>query len=343
MLPKFSSILVSLTEVCHVGCKHCGFIGSARDREPDPHALTAWIDQISDYGVPAVIFTGGEPFERRQVLKAGVRRAVQRQLRTGVFTSSYWASSYSTATDVLDEVGPITTLYLSTDVFHQQRVPYSNVHNVIRAASHAGVAEIVLCITYANSDELSEVKQQYAEYTGLVRFHEDRVIPTPYLSLGVLRNQGPLRTLVPSMFKSTCWLKTPLINPNGDLFTCHIGKAGAHRDLQETPYFLGNLFDQTFVEIMRTAANSLRYQYLRTHGPAGVAEMATTDQRLLAHTDRNEYTSDCDMCFSILSSEHGNEALTTYVSRQRIVDSINIKLTLTLAEEPVAAGERLDP
>src|SRR5437667_11837073 len=97
MLPRFNSVLVSVTERCHVGCAHCGFIGSVREREPEPQEMANWVSQACEYGTPKIIFTGGEPFERLDCLVGGVGAAKKAGTPAAVFTSSFWASCADSA------------------------------------------------------------------------------------------------------------------------------------------------------------------------------------------------------------------------------------------------------
>lgn len=141
MVLKFKSVLISVTEACHVGCAHCGFIGSVRDRESDPDELACWVTQACAYGAPVVIFTGGEPFERLECLSKGVAAARSHGIPSAVFTSSYWAKSTQIARETLSQLEGLKHLYLSSDVYHQRRVPYQNVYNVnglhyLRATRH---------------------------------------------------------------------------------------------------------------------------------------------------------------------------------------------------------------
>src|SRR5882762_2457450 len=131
MFPTFTSLLISVTEACHVGCSHCGFIGSTREREAEPEEMALWISQACSYGIPKMIFTGGEPFERLEVLAGGVRAGLAFGVEIGVFTSSYWGDSRERAKKTLSYVKGVTHLYLSSDTFHQRRVPYQYVFNVI--------------------------------------------------------------------------------------------------------------------------------------------------------------------------------------------------------------------
>ena len=339
MLPKFKAILISITEKCHVGCGHCGFIGAVREREAEESELQDWVRQACEYGIPNIIFTGGEPFERFECLEKAVAVAEQAGIPVAVFTSSFWASTYDDAFRTLKRLPGLKHLYLSSDIFHQRKVPYQYVFNVIDAATRLLNIEITICITYTNDNERAQVRDRYAAYGERLRFHEDRVIPNPYFSKVVLSSQGTLRPPRPEEFRCGCEIGTPLINPNGHVFSCHVGKAAAHRDLRELPYYLGNLYEQSFAEIMKGAALRLDYQFLRTFGAEGVASLYVHDQNLTDKVDSQGFTTACDMCFSTLKTGAGRSVLEDYVKSPTVRDAIDIRLTLLKKEGPIGYHE----
>lgn len=333
--PRYDSVLLSITERCHVGCAHCGFIGAKREREATLEEIRSWTEQLCAYGVPRLILTGGEPFERLDAMEVAVATAAKSMSIVSTFTSSFWGSSPSEARAVLQRLPGLRQLYLSSDSYHQKRVPFEYVYNVIDAAMELRIPYITICITYGNDQELAEVKARYAQWGSALVFHEDRVIPTPFLSKRVLALQAHGAAVSSANYGRTCYLQTPLINPNGDLFACHSGKAAAHRVLRDSPYFLGNLREQTFAEIANRVSRRWDYQYLRTQGPRGVAQLAEESPEILREVGRSEFTSPCDMCFSILKTRSGNDALGNRAAKPDIQDDINMRLALGLGEEPI--------
>lgn len=331
---KFNSVLMVLTEACHVGCQHCGYRGSPRDRDMTSDDVTTWIDQILGYGVPEIIFTGGEPFERLDLLVPGVARTGHWNARSSVFTSSFWAASFGEARSVLGRLAGLTTLYLSTDVYHQAQVPLQYVRNAIDAAIDAGVRNISLNITYATEEDRQLIASQYSDYGDRINIYADRVIPLPdpTASLLLLRGQDSLRQFAPHAYAVRCWLGTPLVNPNGDLAACHIGKAGSRRDLRELPYFLGNLREESFDAIMGRCESRQDYQYLRTHGPRGVAQMAADLPEVMQALPRRTFTTECDMCWSVLETPEGARSLPLYSTSK--ADRIEARRVIGLGEGP---------
>jgi radical SAM protein with 4Fe4S-binding SPASM domain len=76
------------TRACNLRCIHCYYTARAR---PDPDELTtsqakAMIDDLAAFGVPVLLFSGGEPLLRGDLLELG-RYAVGRGLRTVISTN----------------------------------------------------------------------------------------------------------------------------------------------------------------------------------------------------------------------------------------------------------------
>lgn len=332
----YRSILVSVTEGCNVGCGHCGFLGSTRERETAAQDIAEWVRQACEFGIATMIFTGGEPFERQEVLAAGVASARRCGTPSAVFTSSFWGTSLAAARETLARFEGLEHLYLSSDVYHQKRVPLERVHHVIDAARSLGIPKISIVITYASETDRLEVRSWYARHGDSLRFCEERVIPTPYIGKA-LRGQDALLPARPDAYEPHCWLDTPIINPNGDLFACHVGKAGAHASLEEIPYWLGNLRRSSFAEIMAASRSRADYQFLRTHGPRGVAELFAAYPDLEETIGRSGFTGPCDMCFSALSHPAGAAALREYAATPAVVARTNVRLALELGEPPMPA------
>jgi hypothetical protein len=327
---KFKSVLIVLTEACHVGCQHCGYIGSKRDGEVEPEELSSWVEQVVAYGVPEIIFTGGEAFERFEVLESGVRRSKELNTPSAVFTSSFWAVSREAALERLSRLDGLQRLYLSTDVYHQKRVPVGNVRNAIDAAIELKIPNIRLEITYATEFDRILIASYYEDYQDKISIHADRVIPNPKFSPKVLANQDTLLGYSPVNYKHTCWLGTPLINPDGNIFACHVGKAAAHADLSRLPYFLGSLRTASFASLMGRSERRSDYQFLRTHGPKGVATMVVENPEVFSVLPTQQFTTACDMCMCTLKSEQGSEFLPEYANHRR--DDIDARLVLALGE-----------
>lgn len=319
----YHSILISVTEVCTVGCRHCGFTGAIRERQAETSEIADWVTQACDFGIRNIIFTGGEPFQRFRLLKAGVQAAASHgnSPHIGVFTSSFWGKDREAVDTILGQLKGLTNLYLSTDVFHQEQVPAQYVMNVIEGGLSHGVDKIELCITVANDEEEEQICSLYDKYRDQLYVHTLRVIPTPHIDT----DQPPGDLPTPDRFETSCFLHTPLVNPNGDLCSCHIAKVGAHAPLRDEVYFLGNLKERTFKEIMSDAEEDYGYQFLRAFGPQGVARMVQSSENLKARFGHKEFSGGCDLCSKVMMNRHGKAALKEYVSdpfQRELIDTV---------------------
>jgi len=328
----YTSLLVSVTESCTVGCRHCGYLGSTRSKEATEDQIADWVTQALDYGIPNIIFTGGEPFQRFRLLKAGVRAAHEHESHPGIssFTSSFWGKSPEAVDQILDQLSGLDHLYLSTDVFHQERVPPAYVMNVIDSAIRRGFNHITLCVTIAEDAEEEQFRTLYQGYGDRLMFHIDRVIPSQFT-----KTSHPQRQLKPiaANFSADCYLKTPIINPDGDIAACHIAKVGAHQSLDDEVYFLGNLHREPFSDIMKRSEGNYQYQFLRAFGPQGVARLVQQSDSLRTHFGERTFTRDCDLCCRVLLNKKGKEALREWTDdsfNRELIDSV---LTTRLGED----------
>jgi radical SAM protein with 4Fe4S-binding SPASM domain len=76
------------TKACNLRCIHCYYTAHA---EPDPDELStaearAFIGDLADFGVPVLLFSGGEPLMREDIFELGAY-AVARGLRTVISTN----------------------------------------------------------------------------------------------------------------------------------------------------------------------------------------------------------------------------------------------------------------
>ena len=81
-------VVWNVTRKCNLRCRHCYIDASL---EADTGELTtaqakAMIDDLASFGVPALLFSGGEPFLRKDLFSLG-RYAVSRGLRTVISTN----------------------------------------------------------------------------------------------------------------------------------------------------------------------------------------------------------------------------------------------------------------
>lgn len=319
----YSKILISVTEVCTIGCRHCGFTGSIRERQPTTGEIGDWVTQACDFGIGTIIFTGGEPFQRFSLLKAGVKAAATHPSKPaiGCFTSSFWGKDPQSVGKFLDQLPGLTHFYLSTDVYHQERVPTQYVRNVIDGALARGITGLSLCITIGKDEEEQQIRSLYADYGDQLLVKVDKVISSPYIDPVAATRKPP----EPRHFAPHCFLHTPIVNPNGDLCACHAAKVGAHHPQERDVYVLGNLKENRFQDIMDNADGNYSYQFLRAYGPQGVARLVGETPELRDRFGPQLFSNGCDLCSRVLLTKEGRRALNEHAEdsfNQMLIDEV---------------------
>lgn len=160
---RFSAILFNIVEQCNLRCRHCGFFRSERSGEMAETCLVRWAAQAIEYGIPQVIFTGGEPFTRPGLLRAGVSAVRSAGGKSGVFTNASWAAGVAEAVRVLEPLEGLSQLFVSTDLYHLESVPPERVRNAIEAALAVGIRNVVLCVSYTTEHDRSAVHGLFAD------------------------------------------------------------------------------------------------------------------------------------------------------------------------------------
>jgi hypothetical protein len=132
-----------------------------------------------------------------------------------------------------------------------------------------------------------------------VNFNYLPVIPNDYIKRLIPDVDTNNMSFVHSDYSSKCFLHTPLIDAEGNVCTCHIGKVGTHLDIRKLPYFLGSLRQNSLKQIFDSSESNYLYQYLRLFGPKGIAQ-AVNNSPLGEQFHKKCYSGDCHMCADIL-------------------------------------------
>jgi len=139
-----------LTMSCNFECDHCFLHCSPRAEGTftlaQLHNVFAEIDKMP--AIDNVYFEGGEPFLYHPLLIAGVGLAKERNLKIGIVSNSYWATSVEDAMLWLAPLAEakITDLSLSSDEFHGGDDGASFARNAAEAARRCGIDASTICI-----------------------------------------------------------------------------------------------------------------------------------------------------------------------------------------------------
>jgi len=135
------TVLFFITDQCPVGCSHCSV-----DSRPDSPRVTDWplFEQVVA-GIAAlplaesVAISGGEPFVERRALPYAVDAFADAGKAVVVFTSGHWAPRERQPAAWIPKVlRRVSTVFLSTDAFHQGTVDQRQFTAAVRIVAEAG-------------------------------------------------------------------------------------------------------------------------------------------------------------------------------------------------------------
>jgi hypothetical protein len=135
------TVLFFITDQCPVGCSHCSV-----DSRADSPRVTDWplFEQIvagiaALARVESVAISGGEPFVERRALPYAVDAFADAGKAVVVFTSGHWAPKERQPAAWIPKVlRRVSTVFLSTDAFHQGTVDQRQFTAAVRIVAEAG-------------------------------------------------------------------------------------------------------------------------------------------------------------------------------------------------------------
>jgi hypothetical protein len=138
------STLLFITDRCPVGCAHCS-VDSRRDSPTitDFELFGEIVEWLVAQDDDVIGISGGEPFVERRGLALAARRITEEGKHLVVYTSGVWAKRPDPPAWIADVLRRCTTVFLSTDAFHQEGVGDAHYVNAARAIQRAGAWIVV--------------------------------------------------------------------------------------------------------------------------------------------------------------------------------------------------------
>jgi pyruvate-formate lyase-activating enzyme len=294
---------LAMTEQCPVGCRHC--LSSSRTMQvPDMPALEthlAWIEQVSHVDrCTSISITGGEPFLHFQRLLQVVDGCRSHGLRATVFTSGYWATSDEIAAEKLNQLSHagLTYITVSTDEYHQERVPLANVARVLNAAKGCGISRKVALTYLPRGRGAAQVKRD------LLRELGQGTLNGVQIEVGGIVKVGRAHELVfpgrqqGGQSKLVCNALGPVIQLDGTVASC------CRAPLPYTsPLIMGDLNAEDFQSIYQRFLSHPVIPFIQTWGLLEMLERLIDEglaTGLESYSDAREEEI-CELCQAILS------------------------------------------
>ncbi len=168
---SLSKVTIFPTLECNIGCKHCGTGRHVKKETMDDGLLERLLNDI-DKTDAKITITGGEPLQEGyayRLLDCLCNSGIDRKSDVTIFTNGSWAGSYDEAEQMIRQLNDanVSRVNISTDEYHREFVPLSNVANAINAADDSPI-EVSIAVRSFKSTVREDTKAIYrlAELVG---------------------------------------------------------------------------------------------------------------------------------------------------------------------------------
>jgi hypothetical protein len=249
----------------------------------------------------AVLFSGGEPFSNPQALAYGLDICRAKNVRSIVGTSAYWAPSRADGRRFLSRFPKADTIWISTDIFHEEFVPLGHLKNALDVCRDLSI-HVAFQIVDDDPEHSDFVSRFFAEVDP-GREIESEMYFTPLGYEGraseFLQVEGHAKNGLDAIPEVPCpWLGAPWIHEDG--VACACPNLRVHSAVDH-PLQLGNLHKVDFDVISREAQKSGYVQALRTLGPRGIVDNFPVESW---GWDRKRFVGRnmCDLCHDLMAT-----------------------------------------
>ena len=298
-IPFLSSIGFSITARCPAACHHCIMeAGPHRKDEMSLADLRAWMEQAALYRqgyIKSVVITGGEPFYNLALLRSSLECAASLGLIPIVITNAYWATSLSTAIEILESLPAIRILTVSTDVHHQLFIPLANAKNALLAARALHLPHNAAVCFEKEGDPAHRTTK--AELERVLDPRLVRSAPTLHVgrALRKLKAERFETTTDYPMFPCTA-ADYPTIFPDGKVIGC----MGIVKDLPAGhPLLLGNVRQRPLADLLDESEQNTALHVLRVWGPGRLLTMLQEAGAAQHMPERYAKYGCCDLCYAM--------------------------------------------
>lgn len=317
-LPFLRCVGMIITYQCQISCRHCILeCGPNRKEEMSLKDAHNWIDQLAEYDdhwVKILAISGGEPFIDLPRLKDIVQYADRKGFAVVVITNAIWATSVADAADLLDEIPEIKHMAISTDEYHQEKIPIERVHNAIRASNERGLAvEVHLCTDSLDNPIFIESNAKLKEW-----------LPENDIRISLALPYGNAREIIginkelemdhePPPYACTS-AATPLIYPDGKIVGC----VGPIFSIPcQNPLLLGDLRKETVNDLLERAELNPILHILRLWGPRKLVSLLKESEIKNSLPYRYDQLGICPTCIRLMSDQSlVNEMWRTFTTKE---------------------------
>ena len=308
--PDVVHLAIMLTRRCNMSCAHCSVESSPKIKgEPSAAELLEAVRAAHKSGVQSILFTGGEPMLREEVLVELLRECQSLGLSTALASNGFWGKTPERARQTvarLKEAG----LQLTTISYDRYHADYQGPQPAVNIARAVGEAKLTINISVtrtAQETDLDAIVAPFAEVPNAnLRFYDVQPI-------GRARDfePGTLRGELGG-FCNAC--TAPALTDDGRLTACN---GPSYFSDAASPLAIGNVADEPLDVLLHRHREDAILEAVRTHGPQWIlGELQTLPG--FENWARPSYGGMCDLCLHLNSDEAAVTALRAHLDDPRL-------------------------
>jgi len=260
-----------------------------------------WVREAADAGVRNVLFTGGEPMLREQVVLRLMNECHRRGVSSRLATNGFWGKNPGDARKRLKalRLAGLVALNVSYDRYHAEFQGPEPALNIARAAAELDFTINITVTRLADDSELGKVVEPFRELPNVrLRFYDVQPV-------GFAKDlpRSSLRSEVDG-FCSACSI--PAITDDGRMTACN---GPAYFSNAASPLSIGTLAESSMEDLVKLHRCDPILETIRTSGPAGLREELKSIKGFEDFPWKDQYYGMCELCLQITSNPQAVEAL----------------------------------
>lgn len=301
------SLIFNICNQCNMRCRHCSNVDSLNDEQKaDPSLILEWLSDAAEAGVKEVTFVGGEPFLFLDDLILYCAKSQELGMKSCIITNAYWANTKDEAFEILQKLQGLSSLLVSSDVFHLEYIDSSIIKNAIEACIELNIS-VALNATCATKSEKKQMWNIYDKYKNVLFINTHMLMP-----IGSAKSLPIDRWLLEAKIDelpTICGINNFLVEMDGEIHAC------CNAILSEEPFlYAGNMKKESLQTILPKIQDDFLYNFIKEYGPRGIGKILK-DSPYYAELKQKQYTCECDFCVGILGSKERQLYFINQISR----------------------------
>ena len=334
MIP--TSVSVFFDYQCNFACDHCS-VGSSPETKfemPEERWDRVFEELTTLDTLQMVCFTGGEVTLHKDRLLDAIERVTDAGINTRIVTNAWWAHDMKSTHEMLDDLveAGLDEINTSYDDFHTEYMEFENVVNMIEGSlKYDELNAVALACIIGNEDPDYDLDRMEAEIetrlgrsvedVGKLHTLEDAAAP---MGSGIQLDPSRYAAIKDVDIGCSDVISTFSIHPDGSVKVCC-----GHAQFYRPDLTMGNIEDDSLVDIIENGQNNLVYWLIHEVGPKRLLDR-------MGITSDVGYTGICHACGDLLGEYRDEFFEYVQENRQDIV-----KNDILLSDSTKQNAERL--